>query len=206
MMDVTVVVATYGHPDWLNLAHARAIPSAVAEVGNDHVGFIHHPDSLQAARNRCLELVDSRFVIFLDADDELEPGYVDAMSRGYADIRAPAMRSFSPRYKTIKAAKVPRVVNHTHAMCEPNCLKVGNWIVIGACVRTAKLVQAGGFEDFPMYEDWATWVKMFKRGASIEAIPEAVYRAHKYQGSRNVAGDGQAAHRAIATKFGLPLP
>jgi glycosyltransferase involved in cell wall biosynthesis len=86
-MTCTVCVATYGDPSWVELAQ-RAIASAEPQAPVVHV----HGDTLAGARNAALDLVETEWVVFLDADDELEPGYIDTLAAGTADLRAPAVR------------------------------------------------------------------------------------------------------------------
>lgn len=198
-MDVTICVATFGDVKWLKLAQSRAIPSAGAQA--DEIVTVHG-DSLHDARNRALAMVHTEFVIFLDADDELEPGYLDAMAAGSADIRAPRTRyvTDSPRrHPVLQAPCFPRVVGHQHD-CTADCLPEGNWVVIGAAARTELVRKVGGFRDFAWCEDWDLWLRCRAAAASFEAIDAAVYRAYVRPDSRNrgLARRGrQAAHRAI---------
>lgn len=202
-VDLTVVVATFGDESWADLALERAVPSAVAEgVPVEPV----HAASLHEARNIGLDRVATEWVVWLDADDELEPGYVAHMSSGWADVRAPSVRYVVDG--AVTSAKMPRVSGHRHA-CAARCLPAGNWLVVGAAVR-ADLVRAlGGWRDWPMYEDWDLWLRCHLAGASIQAVPKAVYRAHARSDSRNRAPDAAArleAHRMIAAANGVPVP
>lgn len=200
-MDVTVLVATYGDDAWIELARTRAIPS-VTDAPVVH----HHGLTLHDARNSALEAAATEWVCFLDADDELEPDYFDAMARGTADLRAPAVRYVTSTSRP--QARVPRVAGHVHA-CTADCLEWGNWLVIGTLARADLLRTVGGFRDYPWSEDWDLWVRCWHAGATIEAVPAAVYRAHVRRDSRNRAPDRQfkhAAHRAIAAANGLPVP
>lgn len=175
----TVVVATFGGADWRHLAHTRAIPSAQA-LG---VTVVHaHAGTLAQARNAGLAKVETPWVVALDADDELEPGYLDAMATGTADVRAPSVRYV--RGGVAQWPAMPRVPGHVHE-CGAECLPHGNWLVVGACVRTQLLRDAGGWEEFACYEDWALWLRCLKAGASFEQVPAAVYRAHVRPNSRN---------------------
>lgn len=178
-MDVTVVVATFGEGHWRDLANNRAIPSA-QRLG---VQVIHaHAEALHDARNAGLAEVDTEHVVFLDADDELEDGYFDAMDTGTADVRAPAVRYI--RNQRSARSAMPRVAGHSHA-CVADCLVHGNWLVVGACARTDLLRQVGGWWPEPLYEDWSLWLRCYKAGATVEPIPAAVYRAHVRLNSRN---------------------
>jgi glycosyltransferase involved in cell wall biosynthesis len=203
-VDVTVVVATYGDEEWSDLAHERAIPSAKAL---DVPVIPTHCENLRTARNLGLELTRTERVIFLDADDELEPGYLEAMATGTADLRVPAVRYVKPKHNT-PLARMPQVAGHGHR-CVADCLAFGNWLVIGTLAPTELLKRVGGFGDEPIYEDWALWVRCWQAGATVEAIPQAVYRAHVRSDSRNRAPDRRFKHRVhqdIARANGLPVP
>lgn len=176
-MDVTVVVGTFGDELWCDLARQRAIPSAESQAPVIHV----HAETLHEARNAALAQITSEYVIHLDADDELEPGYVEAMAQASADVRVPTVRYVAGR--RLRTPIMPRVSGHHHA-CEAACLFDGNWIVVGACVRT-ELARRIGWEAFDWSEDWAMWARCWKVGASFETVPNAVYRAHVRPDSRN---------------------
>lgn len=204
-MDVTVVVATCGADEWVDLAHSRAIPSARA-LGVP-VLHKHLPGGTVAqARNELVRLVGSEWVVHLDADDELAPGYVDALAQGAADLRAPAVQYLRPGWDPLKP-RMPRVAGHDHR-CVGECLRQGNWLVVGAAVRADLVRSVGGWREWPMYEDWDLWLRCWLAGATVEAIPQAVYRAHVREESRNRAPDAaarQAAHTAIyEANFGVP--
>jgi Glycosyl transferase family group 2 len=202
-VDVTVAVGTYGTSGWIQLARTRAVPSAKAQG----VPVVHvHSVALHDARNLALSKVETEWVIHLDADDELEPGYIDAMAAGTADVRAPSVRYVQRNYAQPPA--MPNVAGHSH-QCVADCLTQGNWLVVGAMVRADLVRQVGGWRDFSWSEDWDVWLRCHLAGATFEPIPQAIYRAHVRRNSRN---RGQrhaarlAAHRAIALANGVPAP
>lgn len=204
--SVSVVVGTFGDEAWSVLACERAIPSAEAEG----VPVIHiHHDTLHQARNDGLALVNTEFVVHLDADDSLEPGYVAALSAGTADVRAPRVRYVrNERYADRIAPIMPKVAGHHHA-CDAQCLGFGNWLVVGALMRTEQVLAVGGWRSFSLYEDWDLMVRLWQAGATFEPVPAAVYRAHARHDSRNRApkqADKFAAHIEVATANGLPIP
>lgn len=202
-MEVTVAVATFGDNSWREMAETRAIPSGHRR--GVHVAHAHG-DTLHDARNEALDLVDTEWVCFLDADDELEPGYFEAMASGSADLRAPAVRYVTNGNQ--RRPMVPRVAGHTHA-CTGECLPWGNWLVIGSLVRVDLVRSVGGWRDFPWSEDWDLWVRCWQTGATVEAVPDAIYRAHVRRDSRNRAPSRDfrlEAHRSIARANGLPVP
>jgi glycosyltransferase involved in cell wall biosynthesis len=177
--DVTVCVGTYGHESWRELAH-RAIVSAESQAPVIH----EHRTTLAEARNAALDQVETEFVVHLDADDELAPGYVDAMAAGKADLRAPMVQYLGPGIT--RPAYFPHVWGHEHHACTGECLSQGNWIVVGAAVRT-ELAHRIRWQEEELYEDWSFFLRCWLATGSVEAIPDAVYRAHVRPDSRNRA-------------------
>jgi len=215
-VDVTVVVASCGDEQWQQLAQHRAGRSAVASSAS-HVVWEHQPDgTVASARNAGLARVDTEWVCFLDADDELESGYFEAVAQGTADVRAPAVR-YVPWHATEQQARdqraaVPHVVGSEHARheCCAECLAFGNWLVIGAVVRTELVRRVGGFEEWPVYEDYAMFARCWQAGGTFEAIPSAIYRAHVRARSRNrgtlTPQQKHRVHQDIARALNLPVP
>lgn len=191
-MDVTVAVATYGDPYWKDLAR-RAVASVPEGVPFVHV---HGPD-LHSARNMALEQVETEWVCHLDADDELEPGFFEAIDQVDGDLRPPAVRYAYDGHA--RGAAMPRVAGHRH-LCEPDCLNMGNWLVVGTVARAELLRDVGGWRDWPCYEDWDLWLRCWLAGASITPAYEAIYRAHVHFDSRNRGTPRdvkEATHQAI---------
>lgn len=186
---MTVVVATFGDSHWAELAETRAIPSARA-LG---VPVIHaHDSDLAAARNAGLQQVQTEWVCHLDADDELEARYFDHMAKATADVRAPSVRYVVNR--RLSSPRVPKVAGHRHA-CTGDCLPEGNWLVIGSVARTQLVRDVGGHLEFEWSEDWSLWLRCHLAGATITAVPRAVYRAHVRRESRNRSADRETRQR-----------
>jgi glycosyltransferase involved in cell wall biosynthesis len=76
---VSIVVATCGEDRWRHLAADRALPTAATQ-GADEVIGVHQPDgTVASSRNDGAQQATSEWLVFLDADDELAPGFVDAL-------------------------------------------------------------------------------------------------------------------------------
>lgn len=205
-MDVTIAVSTFGDPAWQRLARERALPSAYAQ-GVADVIHVHGP-TLHDARNAATDQCQTEWLINLDADDELEPGYVAALAAGTADVRAPAVRYVSGTNRG-QDPRMPAVAGHNHGGCVAECLPYGNWLVVGAMVRADLIRKIGGWRDFPWSEDWDVWLRCHLAGATFEPVPHAIYRAYVRANSRNRglrAAARLAAHRAIAAANGVPSP
>lgn len=199
-VDVTIAVCTYGDDEWIDLAERRALPSARDQAPTAHF----HADNLTDARNAALEYADTEWIVYLDADDELEPHYIDHMELLVgADLIAPMVRYVQPNGHS-RAPFYPRVAGHRHD-CEAACLRQGNWLVVGTAVRVELARKVRGWRDFPWSEDWDLWLRCWRAGATIERA-ESVYRAHVRPDSRNRAPSRQFkddVHRAIyAANYG----
>ena len=189
MGRVTVCCGTFGGDEWIDLARQRALPSARLQCAR----VIHvHARTLAEARNLALAEVETEFVIFLDADDELAPGYIETLLAGTADIRVPSVSYVAGGIP--RKPYVPKVAGHDH-QCEAACLEAGNYAVIGSLARTELVRAVGGFGEEAVYEDWACWLRMYRAGATVETIPEAVYIAHFRHDSRNRSPDIETKNR-----------
>lgn len=204
-MTWSCLIATCGDESWSELAWTRAYPSAQSQ-GFDEVILEHHSDAtLAEARNRILASADCDVVVFLDADDELEPGYLNAMKAaleagGGEFLLAPAVR-----YVRGGVPGRPQFVNR------------GRWpqlneCVIGTGAPRRLLLEIGGFDEWPAWDDWALWLKCVARGAHIVYVEDAIYRAHVRPDSRmrsvvdgrRLHAEHARAHREWAETEGVP--
>lgn len=169
-MTTTIIIATYGDAKWPELARERALPSTLGQPANV---ILSHRETLSEARNHGAELASGDTLIFLDADDELAPGYVEAIESGTADLRSPAIQYVYP-----DRTEEP-------VLLKPKNLRRGNYLPIGTAIRREVFWAVGGFREYAAWEDWNLMVRCFLYGATIEQIPEAVYRAFWSPTGRN---------------------
>lgn len=174
-MNVSVIVSYFGDRTfWAPLAE-RALASAECQTARDQIQVIEsYADELCRARNNGANRADGEWLIFLDADDELDPKYVEAMLAGDGDLRQPSTLGVVDGKEDPAPYLIP---------AKP--LLDGNYIVIGAMVRHELFDAVGGFRDLPAYEDWDLWIRCWLNDAQITSCPEAVYRVHVRPGSRN---------------------
>jgi hypothetical protein len=183
-MEVTIVVATFGAERWRELAAARAIPSALAQ--GVPVVAIHGGDSIADARNAALRLVETEWMIYLDSDDELEAGYVEALRRVSGDLLAPSVRMV-----------VDGIPGEVESLAARN-MDTMNPCVIGTAVRRSAIEAVGGWLDEPAWEDWSLFRRIWWTGGSIVHVPDAVYRVHVDPLGRNsTVPDPVTLHRQI---------
>lgn len=198
---IGIVVATFGSNDWYQLGKLRAVPSADAQQFRTPEGWfiprvthVHLPEgTLAQARNQGARSISNYcdYLIFLDGDDELAPGYVKAMVEAATftpgNLYVPAVQ-----YVTRGgAARPPKFWPEQHH-------HDGNWLIIGTMVPCDAFYEVAeyddvlevqtrgpGFEEYGMYEDWELFARMQDLGYGPQKVPAAVYVAHRTPRSRN---------------------
>lgn len=171
--EVSVAVPIYGDTTtWLPLA--RTAKASIDAQTVPTVCQIVEGVSLVDARNHALSVVETPFVILLDADDTLAPGYVEHMLAGTGDVRWPSVA----------------YTDGTVWAMDWNPLPAWNHLVIGAMARRDLLVEVGGFRDLPVLEDYDLWCRCWAAGADMQPCLDAVYRYHHTQDGRSAKAQG----------------
>lgn len=176
-MKISVLIATYGDTYWEHLAEQRAVPSAEAQK-TFQTGHIHREEeTIASVRNELGEKAKGDWLCFLDADDELAPGYLEAMQRAYEQRGrnggVPPLLTPAVSYVRKGRPAPPQFNDRGIPLSEDN------WLVVGTLIRKDLFQQVGGFSDYPHgFEDWSLWAKAWKAGAEIVKVPDAVYRAY----------------------------
>jgi len=170
-VDATIIIGVFGDIRyWLDVARANALPSARKQGCSV---ILSAGDTLAQARNFAVRNVETEWLIFLDADDELSEGYVQALLDGDGDLRAPAVQW------------VNEGVADEPVLLDDRDIEFSNPCVIGTAIRTNLFNELGGFEEFDAWEDYALFLKAYRRGAKITHNPEAVYVVNVHPDSRN---------------------
>lgn len=167
----TIIIATYGAESWRDRARAVALPST---QGQGAEVLTMHGDTLASARNLGASLAEGEWLVFLDADDELEPGYIEALSNATGQLRAPAVRYvYQNGY-----ADPPQTFGNRDMLTMNQC-------VIGTAIPKDLFTAIGGFWEERAWEDWSLFRRAYLTGASITHNPQAVYRANVAPLGRN---------------------
>lgn len=176
-MNFSIVIASHGHERWKNLALRRAYPSA--ENQGAEILVEHDPDGTRSeVRNRLIEKATGKWIITLDADDELAPGYVNAMQETVF-ARNFAYDLLTPRVSYVRKGKA-----RPPKFWPPIGLKDGNWMVVGTAAPRSLMLKVGGWREFRgsgvlnEWDDWDMWIRCVQAGAGIVKVPDAVYIAH----------------------------
>lgn len=181
-MNVSIVIATAGTHEWADLAWSRAYPSASAQSYRGEIVIEHHPElSVAEARNAAARNAVGEWLCFLDADDELEPGYLDAMERRNGGTIYPTV---NPPFTTAPPPLLVPALRRVWPDCResgPEIPNRGRWprlneCVIGTLIDHRLFDDLGGFRDLPSLEDYDLFLRAYDVGAPLVYVEEAVYR------------------------------
>lgn len=175
---IGVAIGTFGDYEFWAPMVERAVRSVQRQSFQCDYKWVHS-NELHTARNAAADrLIEhgAEWLIFLDADDELEEDYAAnmVMEAALCEDRWPI---FAPAVRQVND-DVPEMSTHIHAVPTGQDLLRHNHFCIGA-MHKAEMYQAiGGFDDWPVLEDWAYWLKAVTHGGQPRTAPHAVYRAH----------------------------
>lgn len=175
---VQVVVVNDGSTDDTT---ARACDAAATDP---RVHVIHQENAgLPAARNTGAKLASkygSEFLVFLDADDWIEPSFVQELAKA---IRADTAAEVSHAYCQERLVEMGRGIWQVPAW-DPKLLLVTNLHPVTALVRRKHFEAVGGFDETLRsgYEDWDLWLRFSAcgwRGVRVRE-PLFVWRRHSH--------------------------
>jgi len=171
-LDVTVIVTTFGSDDWLKAGN-EAEQTAI-KTGAKTIRLHLSNGTLAQARNEALEKVTTEYVCFLDADDSLPIDYFNI--RPAADITATKISyaGATPQRLYVYGHNKPSCA-HYGRECMPECLKLGNYVHIGAIMKT-EVAKRFKFREYKVYEDWAYFIEQSLAGATF-GYADTVYQA-----------------------------
>jgi glycosyltransferase involved in cell wall biosynthesis len=173
-MSVSVVVGTFGDSSWKKLARNAVASAKRQTVAADSVLHVH-ADTLQEARNSGAEQSTGEWICFLDADDELDEFFIEAMEDAISKVSGPAL---------LQPSNLNSDVGYP-VLLRKRSLERCNFLIIGTVVRRDQFLEVGGFSDLPVLEDWELWIRLSKAGAEHRAVPDAIYKINVRPGSRN---------------------
>lgn len=170
-MDATVMVGTFGLDFWKKkgMRAAAKLSKKFPDIPVNHI----HGDALHSVRNLLAAYADTEWLCFVDADDDLDENYFNAMEQGTGDLLAPRVLWIEDNMPAVPVSLADRDMEQS------------NQCVIGTLIRKELFEELGGFKDWRAWEDWALFLSAYRRGAQIEHIDDAVYIAYVNRKSRN---------------------
>jgi GT2 family glycosyltransferase len=165
----------------------------ITQLTSPHVG-------LPAARNLGVRRASGDFVVFLDADDELEPEFLAAVAslsaaRPELDILTTDARFIVNGRPdgTFYEKNVFPVDNQRLAMLR------GCFITTKTAVRRSRLVEIGGFDPRLTHgEDWECWLRLVLSGSGVGLVAAPLSRYHIHEGQ-------MSAHRGESLRGRLEI-
>ena len=176
-MDATIVIATYGDNKWFDIADAYSLKSSRILFKDTPIIRLHGGKTLAQSRNTAASMVETEWICFLDADDELASDYFTVMDQSNADLRIPRLMFWNTNtldfYEPFKLNRR----NMAHS----------NPCPIGTLIRKDMFDDIGGFWEEPVYEDWSLFRRAWLLGASMQHMNTDYYAYNV--GGRNSSTD-----------------
>jgi glycosyltransferase involved in cell wall biosynthesis len=147
------------------------------------------------ARNVGIAAASSEFIVPLDADDWIEPTYIERCLKKMTDgigVVAPALRW---PHGGVALTSPPFTIEH---------FLTGNLLFCCSMFRRQCWEQVGGYDESPdIYEDWDFWLRIVKAGWRIEPLNEPLfhYCSHAESNSARMgSGDHHRYSRRVCEK------
>jgi glycosyltransferase involved in cell wall biosynthesis len=189
--DFEVVVVDDGSTD-------AGTKEALDRLDWPRVRVIHQPNrGLPAARNAGIAVARGRFVVPLDADDELRPGFLERMLEALdSDPRAAYAHCWAELFGDVSYVWATRPFNAYGEL-------VSNSVVGCVALRRAAWEAVGGYDETMLEgnEDWELWIRLMAGGWGQVQVREPLFRYRKHGVSMSVETEsryeaGVAAIRA----------
>ena len=158
-------------------AVAEKYPGRVRYVYRDHAG-------VSAARNAGAKLSSGDFIVFLDADDLLEPGYFAACYGALAHSPDRVAYAYTPVRYIGRQEGVSKA-----SPFSLRTLRYGNYVNVSAMLRRRAVLEAGFREDLRGLEDFDFFLTLGERGYSGVRVNEPLLRYRKHNSSSDRLSD-----------------
>lgn len=189
MDKVSIVIATFGDDKWRKLANKRALPSCKNQAAEEIIQVHETNGTAASCKNTAIAKAKNPWIVICDADDELEPGYVEAGINSSGDMRYPMVRYIPVDYQPGSELPNPICLDRCSEHLRGKNLLCGNFMVIGTMFRRDEFLKIGGFSEFESWEDWYAWMQLVYLGAVPVLVPKAVYRVYQHRNSRVKVAD-----------------
>ena len=181
MTSFEVIVVDDGSTDPDTIAIVDTLPwSRTTVIRQDNQG-------LSAARNTGMSAARGTYVVPLDADDELEPEFLERMVAALEPEPEAAFAACQARlFEDIDAVWIPRPYN-------PYQLLLSNSIIGCVLLRRDAYLAVGGYDETMRHgnEDWDLWIRLTEAGWGVVEVPEVLFRYRKHGISMSVETEGR---------------
>jgi len=167
--DLEIVVVDDGSDD-------QETKNIIESIDDPRIQIVKQKNlKLPAARNRGILNSKGKYICCLDADDKLEPTYIEKclfkIETGHLDVCGCWQKNFENENRILKPP-----VFALETLLKSNCM-------INAAVYRRTLWETVGGYDEKMtdgYEDWDFWIRVAGKGATAEIIPEPLFLYRKH--------------------------
>jgi glycosyltransferase involved in cell wall biosynthesis len=185
--QVEVIIVDDGSDD-------GATPQACDALAGGGVRVIHQPNAgLSAARNAGARLATGEHLVFLDADDWVEPAFASRLHAALALTDGASHAYCQERLTDLGNNVLWRVPEW-----DPILLLVTNLHPVTCLIRRDRFEAVGGFDESMTqgYEDWDLWLRFASRGWRGERVREPLFnwRRHSHQ---TMIDDAVARHESL---------
>lgn len=149
------------------------------EIGDKNIHIISNPKGPATARNLGIQMTGNPFILPLDADDVIEPRYLEktiaAINRTGAGFVSTGMTRFGDINDYIPA-KVRTYQEQLQS----------NQIPITSLIRRQAFKATPGYRaNLPGWEDWGLWLDILKQGWDMAIVDEPLFTYHCRTGGMN---------------------
>ena len=215
----TIVVINHNYARFVR----DAVVSAVGQTCDVHVMLIDdastddshgviqsllvaHPDiefhaldvniGLSRVRNHAARLAHTEWILYLDADDWLDPNYVARAESWLADHAGADVLTTD---MTVVRDTGRRVVRALVPAYWDDLLR-RNTIVQSSMIRREIVQALGGYDEALDFEDWDFWVRVMQAGRRIDRLPGAHVFRREHGRNKSKVCDERAATAAVRAK------
>lgn len=183
-MILSIVIASYNQAQWLPEAIESALNQTIyceviivddgsidnsLEIARSYkVKVISQVNKgLSSARNTGIMNASGEYILFLDADDILQPYCAEKILQYKEDIISPSFKTFGTSSQEVILMPNPTLED----------FKIGNRVGYCSAVKKSKLLEVGGFSPRMTFgwEDLHLWFNLLSRGATIITIPKILW-------------------------------
>jgi len=169
-------------------------PGACDALAAERVRVIHQTNAgLPAARNAGAAEADGNYLVFLDADDWIEPTFVSKLHKALATDSDASHAYCQERLTDLGNNVIWRVPQWDRIL-----LLVTNLHPVTCLIRRDRFEAVGGFDESMTdgYEDWDLWLRFAQRNWQGVRVREPLFnwRRHSHQ---TMIDDAVARHEAL---------
>lgn len=166
------------------------------------VRYLHQANGgVCRARNHGAAIARGELLMFLDADDVLEPTYLETCARALRE--APPDVGYA--YTQMRYFGSEEGIHRAGPFSAKSVLR-GNLVNASAVIERAAFVQSGGFSLAWArgHEDMELWVRLYSLGVRGVFVPEPLLRYRRHGPSRNTLSPQEL--RALSFKLWWSYP